>query len=64
MTLAPGTRLGPHEILSPWALVGLSKCTWGGHAARADVLPSHMSASQEVRQRFEREKTRLVAAGK
>src|SRR4029453_15291382 len=60
MTLAAGTRPGPHENPPPPGAGG------GGEVSRArggrllrvvavKVLPKHMSTSAEVRQRFDRE---------
>ncbi len=60
MTLAPGTRLGPYEILSPLGAGGMGEVyrardTRLERTVAVKVLPSQMSASPEVRQRFERE---------
>jgi serine/threonine protein kinase/Tol biopolymer transport system component len=60
MTLAAGARLGPYEILSPLGAGGMgevykAKDTRLERTVAVKVLPSHMSASAEVRQRFERE---------
>ena len=60
MTLASGTRLGPYEILSPAGAGGMGE-VYRARDTRLDrtvavkVLPAHLSASKEVRQRFERE---------
>jgi serine/threonine protein kinase len=60
MTLAAGYRLGPYEIQAPLGAGGMGE----GYRARdtrlertvaVKALPSAMSASPEVRQRFERE---------
>ena len=60
MALAPGARLGPYEILGPIGAGGMGE-VYRARDTRLDrtvavkVLPQHMSDSQEVRQRFERE---------
>jgi Tol biopolymer transport system component len=60
MTLSTGTRLGPYEILSPIGAGGMgevyrAKDTRLDRSVAVKVLPSHLSASAETRQRFERE---------
>ena len=60
VTLAAGSRLGPYEILSPLGAGGMgevykAKDTRLERTVAVKVLPSHLSASPEVRQRFERE---------
>jgi Tol biopolymer transport system component len=60
VTLATGTRLGPYEILAPLGAGGMGEVykardTRLERAVAVKVLPSHTSASTEVRQRFERE---------
>ncbi len=60
MTLSAGSRLGPYEILAPIGAGGMgevyrAKDTRLERTVAVKVLPSHMSASPESRQRFERE---------
>jgi serine/threonine protein kinase len=60
MTLSAGTRLGPYELVHPIGAGGMGE-VYRARDTRLDrtvavkVLPSHLSASPEVRQRFERE---------
>ncbi len=60
MSLSAGTRLGPYEILSPLGAGGMgevykAKDTRLDRTVAIKVLPSHLSSSEELRQRFERE---------
>ncbi|HEY2796867.1 MAG TPA: protein kinase [Thermoanaerobaculia bacterium] len=60
MTLAAGTRLGPYEIVAPIGAGGMgevyrAKDTRLERTVAVKVLPQHLSAAPEVRQRFERE---------
>jgi len=60
VTLSAGTRLGPYEILAPIGAGGMgevyrAKDTRLERAVAVKVLPRHLSASADVRQRFERE---------
>jgi len=60
MSLSPGQRLGPYEILSPAGAGGMGE-VYRARDTRLDrlvavkVLPSHLSVSDEARQRFDRE---------
>src|SRR5437016_1857659 len=60
MTLRTGARLGPYEILAPIGAGGMGEVyrardTRLERTVAVKVLPQHLSASSEVRQRFERE---------
>jgi eukaryotic-like serine/threonine-protein kinase len=60
MSLISGSRLGPYEVLSPLGAGGMGEVykardTRLERTVAIKVLPSHMSSSEEVRQRFERE---------
>src|SRR5687767_9922838 len=60
MTLSSGFRLGPYEIVAPIGAGGMGEVyrardTRLERTVAVKVLPPHLSASPEVRQRFERE---------
>ena len=60
MSLAPGTKLGPYEIVAPLGAGGMgevyrAKDTRLGRDVAVKVLPQHLSENPEVRTRFERE---------
>src|SRR6266404_6217838 len=60
MTLSPGSRVGPYEVLSALGAGGMgevykAKDTRLDRTVAVKVLPQHLSDSPDVRQRFERE---------
>jgi len=60
MSLDAGVRLGPYEILGPLGAGGMGEVyrardTRLGRDVAVKVLPSHLSATPELRARFERE---------
>ena len=60
MTLSPGSRLGPYEIVAPLGAGGMgevyrAKDTRLGRDVAIKVLSSDLSSSPDLRQRFERE---------
>src|SRR2546427_2888915 len=60
MALTNGPKLGPYEIVAPLGAGGMgevyrAKDTRLGRDVAIKVLPPHLSASPEVRERFERE---------
>ena len=60
MALAPGTRLGPYEVIAPIGAGGMGE-VYSARDTRLDrtvalkILPPHLADTPEVRQRFERE---------
>jgi Tol biopolymer transport system component/predicted Ser/Thr protein kinase len=66
MGLTAGTRLGPYEIQSPLGAGGMGE-VYRARDTRLDrtvavkILPAHLSASPEARQRFDRE-ARAISA--
>ncbi len=66
MTLAPGTRLGPYEIVALAARGGMGEVyraqdTRLGRDVAVKVLPARFATDPELRQRFERE-ARAISA--
>ena len=60
MALTSGTRLGPYEVLAPLGAGGMGEVYRArdprlGRDVAIEVLPSEATASEDVRQRFERE---------
>jgi serine/threonine protein kinase len=60
MPLVPGTRLGPYEILAPLGAGGMgevyrAKDTRLDRTVAVKVIPAHLAADPERRQRLERE---------
>src|SRR4051812_12929904 len=66
MALSPGTRLGPHEILSQIGAGGMGE-VYKARDTRLDrivaikVLPADLAADPSLRERFERE-ARTIAS--
>ena len=60
MALDPGTTLGPYEILSPIGAGGMGEVykardTRLDRTVAVEVLPEHVAADPDLKQRFERE---------
>src|SRR6266851_9647592 len=66
MTMTSGTRLGPYEIVSPIGAGGMGE-VYKARDTRLErivaikVLPPHLAADPEFRERFDRE-ARAIAA--
>jgi Tol biopolymer transport system component len=66
MSISPGTRLGPYEVLSPLGAGGMGQVFRArdlrlGRDVALKVLPERLAGDEEMRRRFERE-ARAVAA--
>ena len=66
MPLQPGTRLGPHEIVSQLGAGGMGEVykatdTRLNRTVAIKVLPPHLSEDAERRHRFEREAQTVAA---
>ena len=60
MSISPGVRLGPYEIVAAIGAGGMGEVyrardTRLERMVAVKVLPDHLSSSEELRQRFERE---------
>jgi Tol biopolymer transport system component len=60
LMVAPGTKLGPYEVLAPLGAGGMGEVYRArdsrlGRDVAIKVLPHHLSAQPEIRARFERE---------
>jgi|SRR5215469_11061423 len=60
MSIAPGTKLGPYEVLSHIGSGGMGE-VYRAQDTRLDrivaikILPAHLSADPQIRERFDRE---------
>src|SRR2546423_12517186 len=60
MVLAPGTNLGPYEVVAPLGAGGMGEVyrardTRLGRDVAVKVLPQHLSSNSDLKARFERE---------
>ncbi len=60
MPLAPGSKLGPYEILAPIGAGGMGEVykardTRLERTVAIKILPSHLADNAQLRERFERE---------
>src|SRR5262249_7461424 len=60
MTLAPGTRFGPYEVVGPLGAGGMGEVyrardTRLERTVAIKILPAHLSSDPTRKQRFERE---------
>jgi eukaryotic-like serine/threonine-protein kinase len=68
MTIAPGTRLGPYEVLSPLGAGGMGE-VWRardprlGREVAVKVLPASFSSDPDRLRRFEQEARAAGAEG-
>ena len=66
MALAPGTRLGPYEVLSALGAGGMGEVYKAtdirlSRTVAIKVLPEHVASNPDLKQRFEREAKTLAA---
>ena len=66
MQIAPGTRLGPYEIVAPIGAGGMGEVfrardTRLDRSVAVKILPAHLSSSSHFRERFDRE-ARAISA--
>src|SRR2546423_4146696 len=66
MVLAPGTNLGPYEVVAPLGAGGMGEVyrardTRLGRDVAVKVLPQHLSSNSDLKARFERE-ARAISA--